>query len=205
MAEDKFTVGEAARKKWAKPTDGGTLSVDMFNGENGGVFSKYADLVLDDRVKPQTTVAASPLDVDEWKQDGEYIYLFVRGDSIMKIGGTRTSMQERWGSYLCGFHVPERGRSGKCSVTNAHLYHTIELGLINGEQWSVWCWKLPRVVHKVTILGDDVDIVVQTYHAYESVCIEKFKKTVGSIPVLCMNSDPSYKGKNDKKSTPPNY
>lgn len=199
ITSEKFLSGKAARQRWSKPTDSPTLTVSQFNEMCNNVFVKYADLVLDDRVKPQTAVKAVPVDTNVWQEENEIIYLFVQGDDIMKIGGTRNSMGQRWGSYLCGFHVPERNRSGKCSVTNAHLYHTIEKNLLEGKEWSVWCWKLPRVEHTVEIMGETVTIVTQTYHAYESVCIRRFKDRVGSIPVLCMNSDPAYKTKEAPK------
>ena len=70
-----------------------------------------------------------------WEEKREYVYCIVMKNNdtddglIVKIGGTRTGMKDRFGSYLCGHHVIERNKSGKMSVTNAHLYHTIEHGL----------------------------------------------------------------------------
>lgn len=190
---DKYKLGEEARAHWAKDTNRPTMFLNDYNLLCNNVFVKYADLVLDERDKPQTAVKAIPDDETLWKEDSEIIYLFVEDGMIMKIGGTRNSMKERWGSYLCGFHVAERNRSGKCSVTNAHVYHTIEKNLLDGHLWEIWCWKLPRLEQTVNILGKDVTIIAQTYHAYETVCIEKFKEHVNTIPVLCMNSDPAYK------------
>ena len=50
-------------------------------------------------------------------------------DYIIKIGGTRTGLKERCGSYLCGHHVEERDKSGDCSKTNAYIYNTFEFYL----------------------------------------------------------------------------
>ena len=109
-------------------------------------------------------------------------------------------MKERWSSYLCGHCVPERISKkgtpfpGKMSVTNAHLYHTIEEGLIAGESWQFWIWKLPVTQVTVNILGEPTIVIAQTYHAYESKIIQKFKKmTGGFIPLLCVNADPEYR------------
>jgi hypothetical protein len=48
---------------------------------------------------------------------------------IIKIGGTRTGLKERCGSYLCGHHIEERDKSGDCSKTNAYIYNTFEFYL----------------------------------------------------------------------------
>jgi hypothetical protein len=121
----------------------------------------------------------------------------------MKIGGTRTGMKARWGSYLCGHCVSERMNKhgepnpGKMSVTNAHLYHTIEHDLLQGNKWEFYSWKLPDTTVSVEILGEMIQVVAQTYHAYESRCIELFKTITGHIPQLCDNADPNYKTKKE--------
>lgn len=201
MHQAKFIAGAAARAKWKKTLVPERLTIEEFNAACGNVFKKQGEILLDDSNQRQTTLKVDPTNKEEWKREGtEHIYAIVRNGCIMKLGGTRTGMKNRWSSYKCGHCVPERLQKrtnkpfpGKMSVTNAHLYHTIENDLLGGSKWSFWSWKLPTVTVTVNILGTPTTVVAQTYHAYESRCMESFKKRTGHIPQLCDNSDPSYR------------
>ena len=197
---EKFIDGQVARSVWKKALVHETCTIETFNAECAGVFSHYADIVLDSNEKRRTTIMVKPTSSPIWKQNGEYIYIIVKDGIVMKIGGTRTSMRERWMSYLCGHCVAQRKKKndesypGKMSVTNAHLYHTIEDDLLENEsKWEFWCWKLPVTTVQVEIMGVPTEIIAQTFHAYESRCMEKFRKLTGHIPQLCDNADPSYR------------
>jgi hypothetical protein len=197
----KFLAGKESRDNWVKILNKEDTTIDSFNIETNNVFSKGADIVLDNEVFKkgnkigiqcrQTVIQAVPVN-GIWNQNGEYVYAFTRDNMVVKLGGTRNSMKERFGSYLCGHHTLERGKSGKMSVTNAHLYNTIEQGLLNDEKWEIYVWVLPRETITKTILGEEVEIICQTYHAYESVAIKKFKEFSGHMPQLCDNCDPTY-------------
>ena len=206
----KFINGETARLAWAKPIIPECCSVEQLNTACGGVFNLAAKIVLDSsKVNTNITVSFPNTTLEmSWKEAGEYIYLIVKDGQIMKIGGTRTSMCERWGSYKCGHCVKERNNKkgeaypGKMSVTNAHLYHTIEKDLLeNNGIWEFYCWKLPVITLQVNILGLPTTVVAQTYHAYESRCIEKFRDLTGHIPQLCDNADPSYRTSQQSNKT----
>jgi len=204
FSQAKFIAGEVARNKWSKPLVSESLTINDYCSKSiGNQFVKVADIVLDDSTTRRTTVQAIPIDEKYWKESAEHIYIITRNNEIMKIGGTRTGMKARWGSYLCGFCVAERMNKhgvpnpGKMSVTNAHLYHTIENDLLEGNKWEFYSWKLPNTVVEVEILGQMVQVIAQTYHAYESKCIENFKNITGHIPQLCDNADPTYKTKKD--------
>ena len=190
----KFNEGSLAREKWSKTVDVSSLmSMAAFNLACGGVFSKAASIQLDPGPR-QTVIQAVPIDETTWNENREKIYTIVKQDKIVKIGGTRNGMKARFGSYLCGHHVSERGKSGKMSVTNAHLYHTIEKDLLDGDStWEFYTWTLPVVENTINILGTEIKVVAQTYHVYESCCIKKYKDITGTIPLLCDNSDPQYK------------
>ena len=195
----KFAAGAAARSKWAKPLLAETIDVTAFNNSINNKFAKAANLKLDESNDRRTTIIASPDDKKIWKKKQECLYLFVRNNEVMKIGGTRTGMEKRFSSYLCGHCVPERMAKrtgepfpGKMSVTNAHLYHTIEKGLLEGEHWEIWTWMLPPLTVNINIFDEEVAVIAQTYHAYESVTMKKFKTLFGHIPQLCNNSDPGY-------------
>jgi hypothetical protein len=187
--------GQLAREKWAKDIEvGDLLSQRDFNIACGNVFEKEADIILDDSTQRQTVIMALPTNAVKWKASREKIYTIVKDGKLIKIGGTRTGMHTRWASYLCGHHVIERGKSGKMSVTNAHLYHSIELDLLDTEsKWELYTWTLPVVQQTINILGEETIITSQTYHAYESCCIKKYKTLTGILPILCDNCDPKYK------------
>ena len=199
LTNKKYIAGTAARAKWKKLLVDEKCTVKMFNNRCNNAFIHRGDIILDGDLKRQTTLKVIVADKKAWSGVTEHIYLFARNDKIMKIGGTRTGMKARWGSYLCGHCVPERKKRngeafpGKMSVTNAHLYHTIEQDLLNGAKWSFWSWELPIVTVSVEILGVPTTVVAQTYHAYESRAMEVFRKITGHIPQLCDNADPSYR------------
>lgn len=204
FSQPKFMAGELARSKWRKPLSNEPLTMTDYCAQAvGSNFIKMADIVLDETTTRRTTVQTVPTDEEKWKETAEHIYIIVRNGEIMKIGGTRTGMKARWGSYLCGHCVAERmnkhgeANPGKMSVTNAHLYHTIEDDLLRGNRWEFYSWKLPHTVVSVDILGQTIDVIAQTYHAYEARCIELFKTITGHIPQLCDNADPTYKTKKE--------
>ena len=202
---------QAARTAWSKyeqvtsqETAPLRIPFEEFNQSCGGVFQPGATLCLDDDRKPngekkRNTVVKAVPDHQDWNTKYEGIYAIVRNGKIMKLGGTRTGMKDRWGSYLCGHYVPQRTKKdgspypGKMSVTNAHLYHTIEDGLLRGEKWKFYIWKLPTVQVTVDILGEPTTVIAQTYHAYESKIMQKFSQVAGAIPLLCNNADPNYR------------
>jgi len=200
----KFTAGSIARAKWRKEITPEEMTVtDYCQSADGAEFIKMADIVLDDSETRRTTVKTVPVNEALWKETAEHIYIIARNNVIMKLGGTRTGMKARWGSYLCGHCVAERlnkngePNPGKMSVTNAHLYHTIETDLLLGNTWEFYSWKLPHTTVEVNILGKMTTVIAQTYHAYESRCIELFRSITGHIPQLCDNADPTYKTKKD--------
>jgi hypothetical protein len=163
-------------------------------------FIKVADIVEDKDLKKsgakarKTVIKAEPvISAHEFGAKQEWLYIFTIDGHIVKIGGTRDSLKNRFASYLCGHHVPERGLSGKCSVTNAHIYNTFDHYLNEGHKIEMWAYKLPEVQVTQTILGTDHTFAVQTYHKYESLFLRAFKKTYGSFPFLSDNADPEYK------------
>ena len=202
---------QAARTAWSKyeqvtsqETAPLRIPFEQFNQYCGRVFQPGATLCLDDDRKPngekkRQTVVKAVADHQDWNREVEIIYAIVRDGKIMKLGGTRNGMKKRWGSYKCGHCVPERLMKngepfpGKMSVTNAFLYHTIEDGLLRGEDWKFYIWKLPTVQVTVDILGEPTTVIAQTYHAYESKIMQKFSQVAGAIPLLCNNADPNYR------------
>lgn len=198
----KFINGKDARDVWSKElreTDN-VMKMEDFNNICCGVFTKGANIVLDHSEKRQSTLKVEPVCSKLWGTKKEFIYLIVRNGFVLKIGGTRDGMKGRWGSYGCGYYVPQRTKKdgtpypGKMSVTNAYLYHTIEKDLLeNKSYWEFYIWDLPITTIEVDILGIKTQVIAQTFHAYETCTIKKFKEITGVVPVLCDNCDPNYK------------
>lgn len=196
----KFINGQTARNKWAKDINlENPINVNEFNDLiNEFKFIECAKIVLDNG-RSNNTIKVVPNDKKLWNKQTEMIYIIARNNIILKIGGTRTGMKGRWSSYLCGHCVPERKNKkgnpypGKMSVTNAYLYHTIENDLLEtNSDWAFYITELPIIEVDAEILGKTIKIVVQTYHAYESQIIKKFKELSGNFPILCNNCDPKY-------------
>jgi len=199
----KIIAGEAARAKWRKPLIPEMVSIVEYNERCSGNFQRCGNIILDESVSRQTSLLVeTPLElVERWGRESEHIYAIVRNGEVMKLGGTRTGMKKRWDSYKCGHCVPQRIQKrsgepfpGKMSVTNAHLYHTIEADLLEGGKWEFWSWELPSHTFQVEMpTGAKVMIATQTYHAYESWSMSEFRRMAGHIPQLCNNSDPNYR------------
>jgi hypothetical protein len=190
-------------KKWVKliPRDK-TIPVEEFKERAN--FIHLANVVKDDEVfvsgerqgkKKRNTLIElkSVVDGSLLEQKSEWLYMIVLNDRITKIGGTRDGIKGRFGSYLCGHHIEERGKSGKASETNKYIYNTLHFYLEMGCDIKLFGYKLPEEEITRSVFGRDVKIRVQTYHSYESILIDEFRKQCGFIPFLCDNSDPDYK------------
>lgn len=162
-------------------------------------FIPVADIVLDTDIndkgkkKRNTLIKLANFNKQLIDKKKEWLYIIVINNKIVKIGGTRSGIKERFGSYLCGHHIAERNKSGKASETNKYVYNTLYFYLEQGCEIKLYGYELP--VEEITriVFGKETKIRVQTYHSYESVLIDEFKKQNGFIPFLCDNSDPDYK------------
>jgi hypothetical protein len=195
-------------KKWIKliPIDK-TIPFDEYNRKHN--FILLANIVLDSELftsgkkqgqkKRNTLIALANFTDDVIVPQVEWIYMFVINNRIVKIGGTRDGIKERFGSYLCGHHIEERGKSGKASETNKYIYNTLFFYLNCGCEIKIYGCELPIEEITRNVFGRETKIRVQTYHSYESVLIDEFCEQTGFIPFLCNNSDPKYKKKKAKK------
>lgn len=190
-------------KAWIKPISiEDTIPYEEYAQK--GDFIPIADIVLDTETfalgekqgtkKRNTHIQFLPLiSKDEIQKKNEWLYLLVVEGRIVKIGGTRTGIKGRMASYLCGHHIRERGKSGDCSKTNGFIYNTFMFYLELGCKIQMYGFELPKRPIEVSILGKTEEIVVQTYHVYESRYMEDYKKRYNRYPILCDNCDPEYK------------
>ncbi len=188
----------SAIKPWIKliPQEK-TILFEEYNRKD--YFVPIANIVADgdmhrEKKKRNTVVKFVPLIPKEaFTAKDEWLYILTICGRIVKIGGTRTGLQGRVGSYLCGHHVKERGKSGDCSKTNAFIYNTLDFYLSLGCNAKMYGYKLPNTTATIDLLGKETTITVQTYHAYESTLLEDYKKQYGDYPMLSDNCDPTYK------------
>ena len=190
-------------KKWIKliPIEK-TILFDEYNRKD--YFVKIANVLLDvdtfttgkkcGTKKRNTMIQFVPqIPNEKFSKKTEWIYIFVINDRIVKIGGTRTGLKGRVGSYLCGHHVAERGKSGDCSKTNGFIYNTFDFYLNLGCKIEMYGYELPKTEITIEIFGKETNIIAQTYHAYESTFLEDYKKMYNDYPLLSDNCDPDYK------------
>jgi hypothetical protein len=128
---------------------------------------------------------------NEWNDGGQWIYIFTIDGFVVKIGGTRTGLKDRTGSYLCGHHTIDRGGSGKCSVTNAYIYNTFDHYVERGCDIQMHGFKIPQSTIMIPVWGKDTEVVPQVYTAYETGALEAYKNAIGHYPALSDNSDPT--------------
>ena len=192
-------INEEPTKKWIKEIDiSKELNFkDFKHYEN---FIKVADVIPDNEVnkngekRRKTEILFKPnIEKSKWNSKAEWIYIFLMDDKIIKIGGTRTGLSGRCGSYLCGQHVPERGKSGDCSKTNAYIYNSFIFYLKNNYKIEMYGYELPHSFLEMDIFGTKTKVEAQTFHAFESRCLEEYKKETGKYPILSCNADPNFK------------
>ena len=191
---------ESTFKKWIKLIPPNKL-VRLVDYDRKDDFIKVANIILDretkrDGTKKRQTEIRFDWTIDEaiWKEKCEWLYLFVIDGEIVKIGGTRDGLKNRCSSYNCGHHIPERGKSGDCSKTNAFVYNTMAFYLDMGFQVEMYGYRLEPVKLTVPIFEDETcEVTAQTYHAYESKYIQRFKYNYGFLPHFCDNCDPCYR------------
>jgi hypothetical protein len=134
------------------------------------------------------------IELTEFNEDtSEWIYILTINNRIVKIGGTRTGLKGRVGSYLCGHHIKERGKSGDCSNTNAYIYNTFVFYAKLNCDIKMYGLKLPKTEVEIEILNKKVKVIAQTYHAYETIYMIDYQDKYKMVPVLCDNCDPKYK------------
>jgi hypothetical protein len=189
-------------KKWIKliPKDKCIL-FEEYNKK--AYFMPIADITLDNEIntsgkktglkKRNTLIKLENFDKKLIEEKTEWLYILTINKRIVKIGGTRDGIKNRFGSYLCGHHIPERQKSNKASETNKYIYNTLYFYLVNKCNIKLYGCKLPKEHIIGSALGEEPNFYAQTYHVYESILIGQYKTKCGTIPFLCNNSDPEYK------------
>ena len=188
-------------KKWIKLIDFDT-TINITDYNNRDDFIKVSNIELDVELsnsakkkglkKRESVIRFVPL-IPNFADTEEWIYIFTINGRIVKVGGTRTGLKSRITSYLSGHQTVERGKTGGSSSTNAYIYNTFEFYLQLGYTIEMYALKLPKVEIKVHILGKEVMIKAQIFHAFETKYLENFRKEYGKYPPLSDNCDPSYK------------
>jgi hypothetical protein len=158
-------------------------------------FTHVANVLLTTSQAVKTCIFFdSVIEKKDWEnKTSQWIYMFTVDDYIVKIGGTRSGLKGRVGSYLCGHHTTDRGKSGKCSVTNAYIYNTFEDLLKKNHSIKMLGYKIPDAKITMSVWDTDTVFSPQTYTVYETSALETYKIKCGHYPQLSDNSDPSHR------------
>jgi hypothetical protein len=168
-------------------------------------FEKVADIQIDEELQIKSTNTkkagekarqtfirfVTVISKKIWSEEAEWIYMFVVDGMIVKIGGTRTGLLKRCGSYLSGHGIPELG--GNSNSTNAKIYWTFLHLLLQGKSVEMYACRLPEAVVTQTVFGSTKVIRTQCFHDWEAYCLEEFAKLYGSFPPLSDNCDPRHR------------
>jgi hypothetical protein len=180
--------------------------VDWENFPLRKYFEKVANVILDTDVQKKDTttkkaggkarktcIRFSPtIAPKSWREDEvEWIYIFLVDGKIVKIGGTRTGLLKRCGSYLSGHGIPEL--NGTLMSTNAYIYWTFLHLLLQGKEVEMYACKLPEAIVTQTVFGTTRSIKTQCFHDWEAYCLEEFRNSYGSFPPLSDNCDPRHR------------
>lgn len=161
-------------------------------------FEKIGDFIIDNDIKTNTKLE---LNIVKGKEElysirQNLVYIILKDDKIVKIGGTKTGMKARITSYKCGHYIRERkdkygkNYSGKPSATNAYVYNTLLHYIKKGEKFSVYIYPIEDKHVEVEIFGKKKRIKTQIYEEWEKECISNYKDKHGKLPILCNNSHP---------------
>jgi ribonuclease BN (tRNA processing enzyme) len=168
--------------------------IKIDNYYNKSKFVKICDIILDNELtiygnkKRKTLIKLNSIEPNiDINEVTEWCYIFTINGNIIKIGGTRTGIKNRFISYLCGSQTIENGKSGKSSVTNNVIYNTFHHYLTKDHKIEMYGYKLPEHI----ILIENIPEKIQSYHIYESRLINEFKEKYGIFPVLSLNKDPN--------------
>lgn len=188
-------MAEMTFSKWVKNIDlTKELLLEEFSLHTN--FIHVANIIQTPRdAKRQTVITFEPvISKNEWTESSaQWVYILTINSHIVKIGGTRTGLKSRTGSYLCGHHTEDRGGSGKMSVTNAYLYNTLDHYIRNGYDVKMYGYRIPSVQVSIDIWGTLVNVEAQVYNAFESIAITTYNRECGHNPQLSDNSDPIHR------------
>ena len=148
-------------------------------------FEYYGDVLLTKASESNSKIKFKVLDGKmDLVREHEWIYLFTVDDRVVKIGGTRLSLLDRFHGYQCG--------NVSCQGTNKKIHDTFYFYLLLGCKIKFYGIKLSSGDYISRILDYDIRIRQQIYHVYESVYIYDYLKQYRFKPILSQFADPKY-------------
>jgi hypothetical protein len=183
-------LGEDKKPRYTTTVDDVHRSSMRFEEfSHSGSFAHVANITIDQSERRQTLIEFSPVDNDKWTDAGNWIYMFVVDDFIVKIGGTKNGLKQRAASYLCGHHTR---KSNACSVTNGLIYNTFLSYLQEGSVIKMYGMRCPVVLTTIVVFGETHTVEAQIFDVYESILIRKYTTEHGTTPIFSSRSDPRY-------------
>ncbi len=130
----------------------------------------------------------TPLNYLNYYKYHQNLYLFTVANQIVKIGGTKLSLSERFNGYQCGDDKCGRSQSS----TNQKIHNTFYFYLLLGCPIKFYGMTLKSAKFLTNILDYEILVNTQVYHIYESVYIGDFKIQYNFFPPLSKLSDPKF-------------
>lgn len=183
------------RSKWIKDID---LSTELLF-EEFSLHDKFVHVANVIRTpadaQRKTLITFDPVITNEqWNEKvSQWVYILTIDNRIVKIGGTRSGLKGRTGSYLCGHLTEDRGGNGKMSVTNAYVYNTLYHYIGSDKHVKMYAYRIPPVKVNVNVWGSTVEVEAQVYNAFESIAISTYHRESGHNPQLSDKSDPAHR------------
>jgi len=119
-----------------------------------------------------------------------WVYLITINDKIVKIGGTKTSLKARFGSYSAG--TRKNRKSGTCSTTNYIVSECFRKVFEQSKDNKIMIYGAPIDTPKVSIqvLGSQVclsEMKIDLYTEFETRYIQEYIEQFKSSPILSFN------------------
>ncbi len=148
-------------------------------------FPNSSRRMIDGESFDRVLVDFIPCNDELYEGEGEYIYLICFNNKVIKIGGTRTGMKKRMGSYKCG--TRRYRKKGTCATTNYHLMEAMYAALMEGKQVDFYVYKVPTIQTTQEVFGETKTIETSMFTHFESRLIEVFTDVNGTRPVMSPN------------------
>ncbi len=120
------------------------------------------------------------------KEEKEWVYIICYNSKIKKIGMTSAGLASRFGSYNTG--TKKAMKKGSCATTNFVISQCNYLALLKGINVEIFAYEIPCIWTQRVIFGREEQVLNKVAHKYESILIDIYKKSTGSIPFLCGQS-----------------
>jgi len=99
---------------------------------------------------------------------------------------TSSGLKSRYSSYGAG--SKKAMKKGSAATTGFVVMQSNYLALLKQIKVEIFAYEIPSIWTNQNIFGREVPVLNKVAHKYETVLIDLFKSTCGSVPFLCGQS-----------------